>query len=653
MAATLLLAAGEAGVALWQSRGAADFLRGDFKEPPLPQHTESAAGSLLAAVPEAPAVAGPLPASSGAAPVDSAARHWELSPEAAAIISYLWLAGAALVLTRWFLALAARKRLLLAAEKIEAASWQAVLHAIPGGCGVKLLRHSENIVPCAWGRTILLPADADHWPPAQRRMVLAHECAHLHRRDPFWLAVAQCFLALQWFNPIAWYAVRRCRMASERVADDAVLAAAPDAPAYAELLVACAHGRLGPQPTLWGMASPSTVTQRVERILDESADRRPAGRFMPAAFAVAACGIIAAVLAQTPQVSVAREAPPPVPAETKPAETAPAAPAEAAPAKPAEEAPEESNSPGGFQWKLTTIGEREYVTVESVQRFYQFPRKVQTGDCLELRSAKLVVRFNKDSPDLHINSVKFILHHPVLEHDGVLWVSRADLSWMLHPIIKPSHIENALVPDTVVLDPGHGGVDSGAVGARGTEKFYNLETALQLKKQLEAKGWTVVMTRTEDKFVSRPNRVVIANQHPNAIFVSIHFNAHTAEREGMETNLLKPITASGEELPEEEADALRSHSIALATAVHANCLHKLRMTDGGIRGAPLTVLAGLKIPGVLLEGGYISNAGEEARIATDNYRFRYAEAIAQGLENYRRALGQKPNMRDPARQSPK
>ena len=156
-------------------------------------------------------------------------------------------------------------------------------------------------------------------------MVLAHECAHLRRRDPFWLAVSQCFLALQWFNPLAWAAVKNYRLASERAADDAVLVATQDAPAYAGLLVACARVRAALPPVLCAMASPSTVGQRVEHILNEAADRRRAGVLWPAAWVAAFHLVAAGVLWISPVLAIAQEpvaeapAEPPLPPDAGPA----------------------------------------------------------------------------------------------------------------------------------------------------------------------------------------------------------------------------------------------------------------------------------------------------------------------------------------------
>lgn len=262
--------------------------------------------ALPAATPDVPA---------GAA--QDSQRHWEIPRDLAFALPAIWLAGAAWIVLRWALALILRQRWVRGAEDVLDDSWHVVLASVPCGSRIKrLLRHHGAAIPCAWGffrPVMILPADAGEWTPAQRRMVLAHECAHIARHDPLWQAAGEIFLALQWFNPLAWILLRSLRMAGERAADDAVLGMEKDAPAYAELLVNCSRrwtsGRRIAAVTSF-MARPSTVTRRVEAILDASIDRRPAGFLWPTAGAAACLTIAAIVMLMSPHLTVAGEAPP-------------------------------------------------------------------------------------------------------------------------------------------------------------------------------------------------------------------------------------------------------------------------------------------------------------------------------------------------------
>ena len=299
----------------------------------------------------------------------------------------------------------------------------------------------------------------------------------------------------------------------------------------------------------------------------------------------------------------------------------------------------------GFEWKLTQYEGRDYLSATDIKNFYEFPRLERIGKHLEFRSSRLVMRWTSGTDDIYINNVKFCLSFPIMERDGKLYVSRIDLSKLIHPIIKPSHIEGAIIFDTVVLDPGHGGEDSGAVGALGAEKNYALDTGFRLKKKLEALGYKVVMTRSTDVFIPRPQRVAIANATPKAVFVSLHYNSYTSSAIGLETFALAPQGTANTDKELKESDMMGrrgnkrdSENIALATAVHANCLYKLRSVDRGVKRHRFDVLAGIERPAILVEGGFVSNPSEGARIHKPEFRDALADAICGGIQNYRKAL---------------
>jgi len=298
-----------------------------------------------------------------------------------------------------------------------------------------------------------------------------------------------------------------------------------------------------------------------------------------------------------------------------------------------------------FKWNLLQHEGRDYIPAADIQRFYEFPRLLRNGRHLEFRSAKLVMRWTTGTDDIYINGVKFCLSFPVLERNGKLFVSRMDLSKLIHPIIKPSYIEGAVIFDTVVIDPGHGGHDSGAVGALGAEKHYALDTAFRLKRKLEALGYKTVLTRSSDVFISRPDRVAIANRTPKSIFVSLHYNSYTSSALGLETFALAPQGTANTDKALKETDMMGrrgnkrdSENIALATAVHANCLYKLRSVDRGVKRHRFDVIAGIERPAILVEGGFVSNPTEGARIHKPEFREALAEAITGGIQNFRKAL---------------
>jgi len=298
-------------------------------------------------------------------------------------------------------------------------------------------------------------------------------------------------------------------------------------------------------------------------------------------------------------------------------------------------------------WTLIRHEGRDYVPLKNVASFYRLG--IQTvGNNFNLSTQLRSIRGQKDSKELYINNLKFILSHPVIEHNGELLVSRLDLTKLIEPVMRPNRITNAPKITTVVLDPGHGGHDRGARCLYGDEKTFTLDVALRAKKMLEASGFRVVMTRTSDVFIPLEERVKIANRHPNAIFISIHFNSsnnHAAT--GLETFTLAPrgVPSMGADGPTPSdfvnfpGNARDTENIALACASHSALVTQGKMFDRGIKRARFVVIRECRIPSVLIEAGFLSNPNDARQIATPQYRQRVATAILQAAINYRRAVG--------------
>lgn len=174
----------------------------------------------------------------------------------------------------------------------------------------------------------------------------------------------------------------------------------------------------------------------------------------------------------------------------------------------------------------------------------------------------------------------------------------------------------ALAARTIVIDAGHGGHDRGGVpGIRYSEKIYALDVAKRLSARLQAAGYRTVMTRSGDYFVSLSGRCAIANRTSNAIFVSVHFNA--APRRG----------ADGV-----ETYYYGSSAAKLAAAVHKRVVSAAGTEDRGVRRRGFYVLRNTRCPAILVEGGFLSNPTEGARIAgSATHRQRLADAMASGI----------------------
>jgi N-acetylmuramoyl-L-alanine amidase len=300
-------------------------------------------------------------------------------------------------------------------------------------------------------------------------------------------------------------------------------------------------------------------------------------------------------------------------------------------------------------WHVIDVGGRDYITLESIRNFYNplfgFTGFREQGNHVWLMSNKLVIKASIGSQELLMNNMKFILSFPVISHGGRTLISRLDLVKLVDPILNPSHIQGAEYFDTVVVDAGHGGHDAGARGVYGYEKNFALKMAQHLRTALMARGFKVVLTRSTDSFISLSGRVSIANQIPNSIFISLHLNSGGSTASGIETWALTPQNAAatisrggGYNANGTTGNKQDSANIALASAVQARVLSTVKVVDRGIKRAQWSVLTGIKKPGILFEGGFVTNAKECLLIASDSYQKTVAVAIADAVANYRKAL---------------
>lgn len=214
----------------------------------------------------------------------------------------------------------------------------------------------------------------------------------------------------------------------------------------------------------------------------------------------------------------------------------------------------------------------------------------------------------------------------------------------------------------IVIDPGHGGKDPGAVGPhRVREKDIVLDIALRLKKELKKQmDCQVVMTRSHDCFIPLEERTVIANTKKADLFVSIHANASrnrkahgietyflnlATDKEAMEPAALENATSTKKisDLQLILNDLMRNSKISessrLARAVQDSLVKHLKskyrdVKNLGVKQAPFYVLIGAQMPSILVETSFVSHRMEEKRLNSAAYRQKIAEGIAAGIKVY-------------------
>ena len=181
--------------------------------------------------------------------------------------------------------------------------------------------------------------------------------------------------------------------------------------------------------------------------------------------------------------------------------------------------------------------------------------------------------------------------------------------------------------DTVVVDAGHGGKDSGAVRRHAPpEKAVALDVALRVDRKLRQSQLKTVLTRANDTFIPLDSRGALGNEQNNSIFVSIHFNdSRRRGVQGFETYYHSP------------------YAYDLAAAIERNLLTLPGTVNRGVHPARFRVLRNLRYPSVLVECGYLSNRSDARDAADADYREALAEKIAGAIVDYRYGRGSYQN----------
>ena len=229
---------------------------------------------------------------------------------------------------------------------------------------------------------------------------------------------------------------------------------------------------------------------------------------------------------------------------------------------------------------------------------------------------------------------------------------------------------------TIVIDPGHGGQETGAIGPGGVqEKELTLELARELAAKLGRLGVQTVLTRTSDDLVKLDDRSAIANQNRADLFISIHLNSSLGTgANGTETYFLSPqasdpraasSAAAENKPPPATSDAAAGPSAAeqqdvdlilwdlaqsrhlaesqrFANMIQAQLNETLQIKDRGVKQAPFRVLKGATMPAVLVELGFINNPEEEKKLQDPAYRDQLLDALVTAIARYRASVEGQP-----------
>ncbi|MFC4320905.1 SH3 domain-containing protein [Litchfieldia salsa] len=189
------------------------------------------------------------------------------------------------------------------------------------------------------------------------------------------------------------------------------------------------------------------------------------------------------------------------------------------------------------------------------------------------------------------------------------------------PAVQKPGVNQYLKNKTIIIDPGHGGRDGGAVGVRGTyEKTLTLRTAKLVYDKLSAAGANVYLSRSSDTYVSLASRVSISHYRNADAFVSVHYDSiNNSSVRGVTSYYYKNI------------------DVPVASALQTEIIKYTGLKDRGHRSGNYQVLRSNRQPSVLLELGYLSNLSEELTINTSSYQEKVSSGIFYGLAQYFKA----------------
>ena len=310
-------------------------------------------------------------------------------------------------------------------------------------------------------------------------------------------------------------------------------------------------------------------------------------------------------------------------------------------------------------------------------------------------------RYAQNLPALVVGFLCLLIASPALAHPGSLWgIDMTSVVTLRDQARVVGHSQSDGDPDdevhrlervrTIVIDPGHGGDNSGATGVAGVpEKYLTLELAYQLREELQEKypDLRVILTRYWDTTMELSDRVHLANLANADLFLSLHYNAAPHDRAiGFETYFLRPQevtpgqkesqglpvattdpTVTGVEAPIEgvapfghsgdvltliEQDLLLAHqhdlSGALAETVQDRFRHHIDSIDRGVKQANFKVLRGAHMPAVVVEAGFVTHPEEGMEILSAAHRSKVSQALVEAVEAFDGELADRFQDSEPA-----
>ena len=291
---------------------------------------------------------------------------------------------------------------------------------------------------------------------------------------------------------------------------------------------------------------------------------------------------------------------------------------------------------------ITSHG-KVYVPINNIVPYYGMQLSQTGKDRLQLKNKWHTLEFETDSRRCWVNGTLLWLNNPVRKIGWQWALEDPDFQQTIEPSVRPYAFLKDAGSRVVVLDPGHGGSDKGAVSPRKIyEKLLTKNIANRVRNLLEARGLTVYLTREDDRNLSLSERCKIAASRKADVFVSLHADSAGTTAEGAGTFILAlskqySTHSYGKGTPSTTVHPGNKFDLAnqaLGTRIQQKLINSTGQNDRGVKRARFQVLREAPCPAALVEMAFITNPKEERFVLSKNGQDKIARGIADGIAAY-------------------
>ncbi len=289
------------------------------------------------------------------------------------------------------------------------------------------------------------------------------------------------------------------------------------------------------------------------------------------------------------------------------------------------------------QWAVTTLAGREYISLPQIMGFFGLlPCPETTLPAHQKKFANDALSFIIDAHDpqtLQLSGRRIQLLAPLrYDASGTCYMAHDDIRYLLEPILHPHQISPRPVMKRIIIDPRHGGLLTGIGAKEKLEKSaWVLDVAHIFADGLRRAGFEVMLTRGADYYLSDHERIALANEQPDAIFLSLRLHSAGPHRRGVETAILAPL----KETPR-EFDAFNA---ALGVSLHSHMLAQGVGVDGGLRRLYVSPMRALNCPSAQISLGYYTHQDDLTILQDPAQRTALIQGAIMGVINLSKALG--------------